>query len=90
MLAEAFAQGAVGVAADITSYTMVPWGFDPRAVGAPVHCWYGAQDTVVTPEHGHWYAEQVAHGDVTVVPDAGHLVACEAWAEVLTWLTSRR
>lgn len=38
MLTEAFAQGPAGLAADLFSYTLAPWGFDPRAVGAPVHC----------------------------------------------------
>lgn len=89
MLAEAFVQGAAGLAADIASYTVAPWGFDPRAVGAPVHCWYGAQDTVVTPEHARWYAAQVAHGEVSVVADAGHLVVCDVWDQVLAWFTSR-
>ncbi len=35
MVAEGFRQGVIGMALDITSYTAVPWGFDPAAVGAP-------------------------------------------------------
>lgn len=85
MLTEAFAQGAAGLAADLASYTMSPWGFDPRAVGAPVRCWYGEADAVVNPAHGRWWVDQVADGTLTVVPAAGHLLIRPIWSEVLRW-----
>lgn len=88
MLDEAFAAGPAGVAADLASYTVAPWGFDPRAVGAPVRCWYGADDAVVGPQHGQWWADQVADGRLTVVPDAGHLLIRQVWADVLDWLAT--
>lgn len=89
MLAEAFAQGPVGLAADLVSYTMAPWGFDPRAVGAPVRCWYGAADPVVSPEHGQWWADQFGDGSLSIVPEAGHLLVRPVWSTVLRWLTDR-
>lgn len=85
MLTEAFVQGPAGLAADLMSYTMAPWGFDPRAVGAPVRCWYGEADPVVSPEHGRWWADQVADGTLTAVPAAGHLLVAPVWSEVLRW-----
>ncbi len=85
MLAAAFAQGSVGLAADLASYTLQPWGFDPRAVGAPVRCWYGDADAVVSPAHGQWWADHVADGRLTVVPDVGHLLLRPVWADVLRW-----
>ncbi len=85
MLAEAFRQGPAGLAGDLVSYTMAPWGFDPRAVGAPVRCWYGAADAVVSPAHGQWWVDQVADGTLTVVPGAGHLLVGQVWADVLRW-----
>jgi len=85
MLAEAFRQGPAGLAGDLVSYTMAPWGFDPRAVGAPVRCWYGAADAVVSPAHGQWWVDQVADGTLTVVPGAGHLLVRQVWADVLRW-----
>ena len=85
MLSEAFAQGSAGLAADLMSYTLTAWGFDPRAVGAPVRCWYGDADPGVGPAHGKWWAEQVPDGRLTVVPDAGHLLVRPVWAEVLRW-----
>ena len=44
MLAGAVEQGPVGVAADIVSYTVADWGFDPAAIGAPTTCVYGDAD----------------------------------------------
>ena len=52
MLAEAMAQGSVGMAADIVSYTVAAWGFDLAAVGAPTTAFYGADDESVPPAHG--------------------------------------
>jgi len=87
MLTAAFAQGSAGLAADLISYTVQPWGFDPRAVGAPVRCWYGETDSVISPEHGRWWADQVADGAVVVLPGAGHLLVRPVWSEVLDWFS---
>jgi pimeloyl-ACP methyl ester carboxylesterase len=83
MLAEAMAQGPVGMAADIVSYTVAPWGFDLAAVGAPTTAIYGADDDIVRPAHGEWYAAQVPGTEMRVVPGIGHLVALTRWADVL-------
>jgi pimeloyl-ACP methyl ester carboxylesterase len=83
MLAEAMARGAAGMAADIVSYTIAPWGFDPAAVGAPTTAFYGADDVTVPPAHGQWYAGQVPGAELRVVPGIGHLVALTRWADVL-------
>lgn len=90
MLTEAFAQGPTGLAADLLSYTLAPWGFDPRAVGAPVYCWYGEADPAVSPEHGRWWAGQVGDGTVAVVPEAGHLLVGPVWSDVLDWFATAR
>lgn len=82
-MAEAFAQGSVGVAADIVSYTLVPWGFDPAAVGARTAAFYGAGDPIVTPAHGQWYVDRIPEAELRVVPGVGHLVVAPAWAEIL-------
>lgn len=88
MLTEAFAQGSAGLAADIASYTLAPWGFDPRAVGTPVRCWYGEADAVVGPAHGRWWADQVSDGTLVAVPDVGHLLVRPVWSDVLRWVAS--
>ncbi len=83
MLAEAFAQGAVGMAADIVSYTVVPWGLDPTSVGARTTMFYGEGDVMISPAHGEWYVSQVPGAELRLVPGAGHLVALTAWADIL-------
>jgi pimeloyl-ACP methyl ester carboxylesterase len=75
------------MAADIVSYTVVPWGFDPAAVGAPTTAIYGDADEIVTPAHGGWYTARVPGSTLRVVPGAGHLVALTAWADVLAAVT---
>ena len=47
MLDEAFTQGPIGLALDLVSYTVAPWGFDPASIGAPTTCIYGAADGIV-------------------------------------------
>ena len=86
MLSEGFVQGPVGLATDLVSYTVSDWGFDARSVGAPLRAFYGEGDELITPAHGRWYVDRVASGSLKVVPDAGHLVVCEAWDDILGWL----
>jgi pimeloyl-ACP methyl ester carboxylesterase len=83
MLAGAYVQRAAGVAADIVSYTVADWGFDPGAVAAPTTAVYGDADEIVTPAHGEWYARQVPGAELRTVPGQGHLVAMTRWGEVL-------
>ncbi len=90
MLGEAFRQAAAGVAADIASYSLLPWGFDAGSVAVPVRAWYGEKDHVVGADHGRWWVDQVARGDLVIVPDIGHLVAVAAWADVLLWAAGHR
>lgn len=79
MLAEASRQGHVGLAADIVSYTIADWGFDPAAIGAPTTCVYGGADPIVPPPHGEWWARRIPAADLDVVERAGHLVIVDAW-----------
>lgn len=84
MLAEAFRQGGAGIGADIVADQVVPWGFDPAAVGAPVTLWYGDTDVGVPPAHGRWWAQAVGQADLEVVAGAGHLLVLTAWPRVLS------
>jgi len=52
MLDAAFAQGAVGLAADLAGYTLRPWGFEPAEVQAKTLCLYGARDPILSSGHG--------------------------------------
>ena len=89
MLAEAVRHGHLGVAADIVSYTIVDWGFDPASVGAPTTCVYGGADPIVPPAHGAWWAGSIPAAELIVENGAGHLVIVDAWPLVLS-AASRR
>jgi pimeloyl-ACP methyl ester carboxylesterase len=52
MLKSAYAQGTVGLAADIAGYCLRPWGFEPAEVQAKTLCLYGAKDPVAGSRHG--------------------------------------
>ncbi|QXC63220.1 alpha/beta hydrolase [Aquihabitans sp. G128] len=83
MVRSGFAPGVAGVAADIVADQVADWGFDHAAITAPTTCWYGAEDPIVGPAHGSWWADGIRGARLTVVPQAGHLVVAAAWAAVL-------
>jgi pimeloyl-ACP methyl ester carboxylesterase len=83
MLDGAFAQGALGTANDIVAANVVPWAFDPAAVGAPVHLYYGEADPLVTTAHAQWWEGVLADAHRHDVADAGHLVVVPAWRDFL-------
>ena len=87
MLAEGLCAGPAGVAADIVSYTVAAWAFDPASIGAPTTCIYGADDLLVPPAHGEWWAGRVPSTQMEVVDGAGHLVVVPAWPRVLAAAT---
>lgn len=86
MLEVAFAQGAVGLAADIAGYTMRPWGFDPAAVTAKTLLLYGAKDPLGGSRHGRWWQRHLPDARLEVNPEAGHLVVMPMWGRVLSFL----
>jgi pimeloyl-ACP methyl ester carboxylesterase len=83
MLAEGLRTGPIGVAADIVSYTVADWGFDPASIGASTTGIYGADDLLVPPAHGEWWTTRIPSAALDVVDDAGHLVVVPAWPRVI-------
>ena len=83
MLRESFAQGPGGVATDIVADHVAPWGFELSSVVAPVAAFYSDLDTIVGPEHGSWYVEQVQNGTERPVSGVGHLLVLTEWADIL-------
>jgi pimeloyl-ACP methyl ester carboxylesterase len=69
---EAFRQGVVGYAHDITVQGR-PWTFDPADVIAPVLVVHGADDRLVPLAHSEHTASLVAGSELRVLPDCGHL-----------------
>jgi pimeloyl-ACP methyl ester carboxylesterase len=86
MLHEAYAQGAVGLAADILSYSLRPWGFEPGKVRAKTLLLYGAQDPVAGARHGRWWQKQLPRARVEIVPEAGHMLVLTVWERALSYL----
>ncbi|HMJ77894.1 MAG TPA: alpha/beta hydrolase [Iamia sp.] len=82
MLGAAFAQGAIGCAADIVADQIAPWDFDPRAIGAPVHLVY-SEDDFVAPHHGDWWEAQVVAPTRHTTSGVGHLLIVPEWATIL-------
>ena len=86
MLEVAFAQGAIGMAADIAGYGIHPWGFEPSQVAAKVLLVYGSQDPAIAQRHGAWYQRQLPDARLEMTPGAGHFVVIPRWGRVLSHL----
>lgn len=84
-VADAVAQGLGGLTRDLELQVEDPdvaWA----GVAAPVDLWYGEHDTTAPPAFGHWWARHLPWAELTVVSDAGHLVALTHWEQILTGL----
>jgi pimeloyl-ACP methyl ester carboxylesterase len=86
MLTEALGPGVAGVAAEVVALFVVPWGFEAGWIRARTTLVYGAEDRLVPPAHGHWWAEALRDADLRIEPAAGHLVALTAWPAILAAL----
>jgi pimeloyl-ACP methyl ester carboxylesterase len=90
MLRAAFAQGSVGLAADIAGYCLQPWGFAPEEVEAKTLLLYGSRDPIAGLRHARWWQERLPDARLEVAPDAGHLVLISMWSRALAHLTPER
>jgi pimeloyl-ACP methyl ester carboxylesterase len=86
MLRDAFRQGAKGLAADVLSFAVRDWGFDPAHVRAQTLLLYGAEDPVIGPDHADWYHGRIPHSVVEAVPGAGHLAIVPGWERALDFV----
>ncbi|CAN5861627.1 alpha/beta hydrolase [soil metagenome] len=84
---DAVAQGLGGLTRDLELQVAEP-DVDWSDVTAPVDLIYGQLDTAAPPAFGHWWARCLRWGELTVVPDAGHLVALTRWEQILDRLRS--
>jgi pimeloyl-ACP methyl ester carboxylesterase len=71
-MTEAFVQGVVGYAHDITVQGR-PWTFDPAMITAPTIVVHGADDRLVPLSHSAHTASSTPGAELRVVPDCGHL-----------------
>jgi pimeloyl-ACP methyl ester carboxylesterase len=90
MLAEAFVQGATGMATDVAGYALRPWGFEPGEVRSKALLIYAAGDKLAGTRHGRWWQEHLPDARLETVPDAGHFVVIPMWKRVLSFLAPTR
>lgn len=69
---EAFGQGVVGYAHDITVQGR-PWTFDPATIGCPTLVVHGAEDHLVPIAHSEHTAALIPGAELRVLPGVGHL-----------------
>lgn len=71
-MAEAFRQGVIGYAHDITVQGR-PWTFDLAAITAPVLVVHGAEDRLVPLAHSEHTASLIPNAELRILRDCGHL-----------------
>ena len=84
---ESTRQGGRSVATEMQLVFGRPWGFDPSAIKAPTHLWYGADDTLTPPQMGDYLQSQIPDARLTVYPGEGHMAAFTHWGEIVGALT---
>lgn len=85
MMAQAFAQGAVGMAAEVAGYSLQPWGFVPEEVHAKTLLLYGDKDAIGA-KHARWWKARLPNARVEMAPGLGHMLAIPLWRRALSHL----
>ncbi|MBN2548908.1 MAG: alpha/beta hydrolase [Anaerolineales bacterium] len=85
---EAFRQGTDGVAWEGWLLAR-PWGFELKAIAAPVFLWQGEADVTVTPAMGYFMANGIPDCSARFLPGEGHLILFTHWREILARLTDQ-
>lgn len=73
---QAFHSGSQGVLTEI-QVLMQPWGFEPGAIGIPVHVWHGTDDTIVPLTMAEYLIQQFRHPEKHFIPKGGHFTALD-------------
>jgi pimeloyl-ACP methyl ester carboxylesterase len=81
MMREGARQGAIGMAADIVAGSRGE-PLPVTEVRTAVRLWYGDADWI-GPEHGRWYADRLANAQLSIIPEAGHLLPLTNWGAIL-------
>ena len=84
---EALSQGIDGCAWDNVAW-IGPWDLDLSALSQPTWLWYGQDDPLAPPAHGHWLKAQIPHAELLVREGEGHLGIFTHGDEMVTALTS--
>ncbi|MCB0986816.1 MAG: alpha/beta hydrolase [Microthrixaceae bacterium] len=82
---DAVAQGMDGLVREVELQVEDPdvtW----QDVRCPVDLWYGGLDGTAPPSFGRWWEGTLTHANLTVDPDAGHLIALTHWRPIMSLL----
>jgi pimeloyl-ACP methyl ester carboxylesterase len=80
---EAMRPGVAGCGWDNVAW-IGRWDIDPTAVECPVLLWYGTEDRMAEPIHGHWFEANLPDARLTMREGEGHLQPFAHLAEMLT------
>jgi pimeloyl-ACP methyl ester carboxylesterase len=84
---EAMSQGVQGCGWDNVAW-IGAWDIDPTTVQCPVLLWYGTEDLMAEPIHGHWFEENLPDARLTMREGEGHLQQFAHLAEMLADLVT--
>jgi pimeloyl-ACP methyl ester carboxylesterase len=84
LIQEAYRQGIGGWLDDDLVFVK-DCGFDLSTLSVPAMVWYGTEDTLVPPTHGHWLARHVP-GALVVTMTGGHPELVNRTEELVLWL----
>jgi pimeloyl-ACP methyl ester carboxylesterase len=76
------AGGAHGLCEDMRTL-LSPWGFEPAAIGVPVHVFHGRRDAIAPPAHAEHWIRTLADARPVWFAGDGHLLIEDRYEEVL-------
>ena len=77
--------GSDGLIDDDVAFVM-PWGFDPATIRAPVLLIQGGEDRVIPRQHGEWLHEAIPDSELWRRPMDGHVSVLRALPSAFDWL----
>lgn len=70
--------------------TVMPWGFDPSSIRAPLQVWHGKEDRFVPFSHGQYIASLIPRAEAHLEEREGHIsMFVNRIPEVQAWLASK-
>jgi pimeloyl-ACP methyl ester carboxylesterase len=85
MLDAAWVQDSAGMATDRLAVRSRDWLDLADEVTQDTLLVYGSRDVLASAKDAAWFARHVARARLMTVPDAGHLVVIDAWADIVDW-----
>jgi len=82
---ESARQGVRAFADEVTLVSR-PWGFALADIRVPAYLWHGGRDTSMPIAMGRYLASAIPDCRATLIPEAGHLLMFDHWAEILSAL----